>query len=88
VGHRIGKGTLQQDFRSRISQRYSQLKVPRDIGERFMEMGDSRLEIGKRRWTVAAADEERTCVPQYTVHVLDQLVRRSDLWRGSKRSEV
>jgi hypothetical protein len=41
----------------------------------------------RRRLVAAAADEERTGIAQHAVHVMNQLVRHSDLGRGSKRSE-
>ncbi len=84
VGHRIGKGTLQQDFRSRTPKLRAHLNVPRDIGERFVEMADRGLKVGKCGCMVAAADKEGARVAQHAVHVPDQFVRRSDLRRGAE----
>jgi hypothetical protein len=52
-----------------------------------MEVGHSSLELGKCRWTIATADEERTGIPEHAVHVSNQLMWRSDFRSRSKRSE-
>jgi hypothetical protein len=57
VSHGIGERSLEKNFGSHIAEFRSDLDMSRDIGEDFMEVGDSGGEIGKFRWTVAAADE-------------------------------
>jgi hypothetical protein len=88
VGHCIRKGALQKDFWSHIEEIRSYLDVSSNIGERFMKVRYSSLEIGKYWRAVSASDEQRSRVTQQTVHVPNQLVGSSDLGGGSKLREV
>ncbi len=58
VSHGVGKRALQQSFRTPLPECGPEFDVPRDIGKRFMEVGDSGLEVRKFGCPVSSADKE------------------------------
>jgi hypothetical protein len=55
VGHGVREWALQQNLRSHVRELRPELDVPRGIGERFVEVGDSGLEVEKFGCSVTPA---------------------------------
>jgi hypothetical protein len=94
VRHRIGKRTLQEDFGC-YGAKLRSFDVSSEIFQRLVKMRYRRGEVRKNGRTIAPPDEEGAGISQDAVHVVDQLVRGTDLrrcpevgefgWRAAER---
>ncbi len=82
------KGPLAVEFQVWIGgERSALLQVARNIGERFVEMGDSGLEVGNSGGLIEAAGEERSRIAKHAVHGGSLMGRSGNRARpGAKRT--
>jgi len=86
--HGVGQGALQQHLGRDPSKLRPSIQMPRQVGQRLVEMRYRGREVGQHGRTVCAADEERSRVPQDAVHVADHLMRGANLVGDSEVREI